>query len=169
MRKKLLIAVLAALVVSVMPATAAVPAAQEESGIVVGPSPHPQDPNVCFQGVVRRMSMAAQGLYTGPAFGAIFDVDDSTWGGKFKLTRTDAAMGDEDIDIYFFKTFGEIADDPAMNSPTILMQYDERNTDGEAGIIPPETTKAIVCLWSGLEAGWEYEAAPPKKAKKKKK
>lgn len=142
---------------------------QEESGQVIGATPHPQDPSVCFQGVGRRINMITQGVYNGPVFGAIFDVDKGTWGGKFKLTITGSATGSEDIDLYLYKDFGPwIPEDPIANSPTILATYQERNTEGETGKIPPETTKALVCLWSGAEADWEYEAKPPKKAKKKK-
>lgn len=145
-------------------AEARVQGAQEESGMVILPTPHPQDPNVCFQGVGRRINMATQGAVSGP-FGAIFDIDEATWGGKFKLTGS-GATGTEDVDLYFFGTFGDIAADPTMNSPTIFATYQERNTEGEVGTVPPESTKAIVCLYTGLAVNWEYSASPPKKKKK---
>jgi hypothetical protein len=140
---------------------------QEEAGTVVLPTPHPQDPQGCFQGVARRINMVTQGLYTGPVTGAIFDIDEASWNGKFKLTRTTGEAGSEDIDIFFFQTFGDITQDPAMNSPVILAEFRERNTEGEAGVVPPTSTKAIVCLWSGVAADWEYIAHAPKKGKKK--
>jgi hypothetical protein len=159
---------LAALVAALLAGATADPkqptGGQEESGQVIGATPHPQDPAVCFQGIVRRMNMAAQGNYNGPIFGAIFDVDKSTWGGKFKLKITDSMTGTEDIDLYLYKDFGPwIPDDPIANSPTILATYQERNTKGEAGKIPPGTTKAAICLWSGIEVSWEYKATPKKR------
>lgn len=168
---KRLVAAVAGAALLALPVAHAAPAGpvQEESGTVIAPTPHPQDPAACFQGVVRRISMASQGLYTGPVFGAIFDIDPKAWGGKFKLTRTAGQAGDEDLDIFFFATFGDITQDPAMNSPVILAEYRERNTDGEVGVIPPNATKAAVCLWSGVKADWEFSADAAKKGKKNKK
>jgi hypothetical protein len=144
------------------------PATQEEKGTVLFPTPHPQDPNICFQGVARRVNMLSQGVVSGP-FGAIFEVDKKTWNGKFALTGS-GATGAVDLDIYFFDHFGDsIPDDPALNSPVITTQYQERNTDGEVGTIPPNTNLAIVCLYDGAGANFEYKASPPKVKKKKKK
>lgn len=140
---------------------------QEESGSVVLPTPHPQDPQGCFQGVARRINMVTQGAYTGPVAGAIFDIEQASWNGKFKLVRVNGEAGDEDIDIFFFQTFGDITQDPAMNSPVILAEFRARNTEGESGVVPETSTKAIVCLWSGVAADWEYVANAPKKGKKR--
>ncbi len=140
---------------------------QEESGTVIFPVPHPQDPNICFQGVARRLNMVSQGAISGP-FGGIFDVDKATWGGKFKLDGK-GVTGSEDLDLYFFQSFGPgIPDDPSMNAPTILQEYSERKAGGEEGTVPATATKAIVCLYSGFGANWTYKADPPAKKKKKK-
>lgn len=167
MRSHRTAAVLTAALLAASPVAQAGPApTQEETGTVVFPTPHPQDPSVCFQGVGRRVNMASQGTVSGP-FGAIFDVDPKTWKGKFKLTAA-GISGDVDVDIYFFDHFGpSIADDPSMNSPVITTQYQERNTDGEAGVIPPNSNKAIVCLFDGFGADFEYEASAPKPKKKR--
>lgn len=152
---------------SVLPAAHAAPAGQEESGTVVFPTPHPQDPSICFQGVARRINMVTQGTVSGP-FGAIFDIDKTTWKGKFTLEVTGGATGAEDFDLYFFQDFGPgIPDDPSMNAPVILQTYQERGPGGEAGTVPPEAVKAIACLYDGAAADWEYKAEPPKKKKKK--
>jgi hypothetical protein len=136
---------------------------QAESGKILVPTPHPQDPSICFQGVARRINMLSQGVVSGPA-GSIFEVDKATWNGKFKLTSNAG-----DVDIYFFDNFGDsIPDDPALNSPVITTQYQERGPDGETGTIPPNSNKAIVCLYEGVNVDWEYEANAPAKAKKKK-
>ncbi len=158
-----------AAVLAAAPVAEAGPAAtQEETGTVLFPTPHPQDPSICFQGIGRRINMVSQGAVSGP-FGAIFDVDPKTWKGKFKLTATGVA-GAVDVDLYFFDNFGPpITDDPSMNSPVILTQYQERNTEGEAGVIPPNSNKAIVCLYEGFGAEFEYEGNAPVKKKKKKK
>ena len=160
---------------SLLPAAQAAPAgksvAQEESGTVLFPTPHPQDPAICFQGVARRINMLSQGTVSGP-FGEIFDIDKATWGGKFKLEVPSGATGREDMDLYFFQTFGgTIPEDPILNSPVILHQYQERKPGGEVGTVPPEATKAIACLFDGAAASFEYKADPPKakKGKKKKK
>jgi hypothetical protein len=143
---------------------------QEESGTVIGPTPHPQAPEICFQGVGRRIYLFSQGAYTGPVFGSIFDIDEKTWNGRFKLDITSHRAGNEDLDIYFFKDFGPwIPEDPIANSPTILAVYEERNTEGEQGIVPKEATKAMVCLWSGIQADYDYEAKPPSRKKVRRK
>ncbi len=149
-----------------LPAVGASAAAgpQEESGKVMFATPHPQDPTICFQGIGRRINMVSQGVVSGP-FGAIFDIDKATWGGKFKMDAT-GMTGSDDMDIYFFSDFGDIVEDPSMNSPTILTQYQEREAGGEVGIVPPQATKAIACLYSGLGADFTYKASPPKKKKR---
>jgi hypothetical protein len=167
MNMKLVAGALTAVVAFAPMADARAPGPQKESGQVVVPTPHPQDPSICFQGVARRINMLSQGAYGGPIFGWIFDIDKTTWRGKFKLTIKNHATGQEDLDLYFFKDFGAtIPDDPILNSPTILATYQERNTKGEAGVIPPETTKAIACLWSGVAAEFDYVGMPAKKKKK---
>lgn len=137
---------------------------QEVSGSVLFPMPHPQDPTICFQGTERRINMATQGYGPTGTFGYVFDVDKTTWKGKFKLVSTGS---EADLDIYFFQSFGDPVEDPSMNSPVILTQYQERNTEGEAGVIPPNTTKAIVCMFDGFHGEFDYTAAPPAKKKKK--
>src|SRR5437867_5037343 len=96
---------------------------QKETGAVYLPVPDPQDGGAsCFQGVARRANMVSQGVLSGP-FGAIFDVAKSTWGGKFVLKVTSGVTGAEDLDIYFFSSFGPaITDDPTMNSPVFSGQ-----------------------------------------------
>ncbi|MGH2730406.1 MAG: hypothetical protein ACRDJI_07320 [Actinomycetota bacterium] len=164
MKTKLLVGALGAVMALAPTAGARVLGPQKYSGQVIVPTPHPQDTAICFQGVVRRVNMASQGVYNGPVFGQVFDIDKATWGGKFKLTIKNHATGQEDIDIYFFSTFGPpIIDDPSMNTPTILAQFQERNTKGEAGLIPETTTKAIACLYNGLAADFDYVGLPKKK------
>ncbi len=160
MKKLIGIALAAIVALPAVGASAALPP-QEESGTVLFATPHQQDPTICFQGIGRRINMVSQGAVSGP-FGAIFDIDKSTWGGKFKMTA-EGLTGAEDMDIYFFSSFGEIADDPSMNSPTILTQFQEREAGGEAGVVPPESTKAIACLFSGFGADFTYKASPKKK------
>lgn len=160
-----------ALLPSAYAAPKATSAGQEESGTVLFPTPHPQNPDICFQGVARRIHMLSQGTVSGP-FGEIFEIDKVTWKGKFTLEVTDGATGSEDLDLYFFKDFGaSIPDDPILNSPTILQTYEDRGPGGEKGTVPPEATLAIACLYDGAAASFDYEADPPKvkKGKKKKK
>jgi len=168
MPRKLILSALTTLLLMAPVADAKVPAGpQKESGTVLFPTPHPQDPNTCFQGIGRRISMISQGTVSGP-FGAIFDVDKATWGGKFKLSVTGGATAQEDVDLYLFKDFGGAPpEDPLYNSPTILATYQEREAGGEVGVIPAGSTKAIVCLFNGFAADFEYTAAPPKKKSKR--
>lgn len=162
MRAKILVGLMAAILAVTPLASARELPAQEESGTVLFPTPHPQDPTICFQGIGRRINMATAGVVSGP-FGEIFDIDKATWGGKFKLTTTSALSGSADLDIYFFADFGDPVDDPSMNSPIILNQYQKRNDKGEVGIVPPQSTKAIACLFEGFGASFDYKASPKKK------
>jgi hypothetical protein len=162
-KRILIVAGIVGLFLNVAVADARVVGPQKETGQVVLPTPHPQDPNVCFQGVARRINMISQGVYNGPFFGAIFDVDKATWNGKLKLTITEDSGHAEDLDIYLFANFGQAPpDDPAYNSPVILATYQERKAGGEVGLIPEGTTKAIVCLWTGVYADFSYVGKPPK-------
>ena len=167
MRSRALL-VIALLVLGITPLQAA-PAGgpQEESGTIILPIPDPQAGGAsCFQGVPRRINMASQGLVSGP-FGVIFDIDKATWGGNFKLDVTSGPLGTEDLDIYFFMTFGPgIPEDPSMNAPTIVGTYNTAAAGGETGTVTPTSTKALVCMKGGAVADFEYVATPPKKKKK---
>jgi hypothetical protein len=109
--------------------------------------------------------MFSQGTFN-DTFGTVFEVDKSTWGGKFKLDVTDGATGTEDLDIYFFSDMGTIGpDDPALLTVAQSGVYQERKAGGEVGVVPPTSLWGITCLHDGFNASFVYKATPPKKKK----
>ena len=116
------------------------------------PSDATTNPNGCYAGVHRRIAVATQEQVNG-VVGFHFDVDPATWNKKFRLTPTTAGI---DIDILFYSEFGTIdqATDTAY-APTNYA-FEERNTDGEAGKIPADVTKALVCMKVGNNADFTY-------------
>ena len=130
---------------------------QEVAGHIASqapPSDATNNPNGCYSGVHRRLAVVTQEQVNG-VVGFHFDIDPGTWNKKFRLTPVTAAT---DIDITFYTDFGtlEQATDTAYAPYTV--GFEERNTDGEAGVVPPDMTKAIVCMKVGMNADFTYEA-----------
>ncbi|HEV2754960.1 MAG TPA: hypothetical protein VG318_04200 [Actinomycetota bacterium] len=129
---------------------------QDVSGTIAmqaPPSDHTDNPNGCYSGVHRRFAIATQEQVNG-VVGFHFDVDPGTWGKKFRLTPGSAV----DIDITFYSEFGTVdqATDPAF--APFNLSFEERNNDGEFGIVPKDMTKAIVCMKAGQNAPFTYSA-----------
>lgn len=111
------------------------------------------NPDGCFAGVHRRIAVISQEQING-IVGYHFDVDPKTWKKKFRLTPAK----DVDIDITFYAEFGtlEQATDTSYAPPTA--DFAERDNEGEFGVVPPDMTKAIVCMKTGDDADFVYTA-----------
>ena len=118
------------------------------------PAEATSNPNGCYSGVHRRVNVAAQEQANG-IVGYHFDIDKKTWKGKFKLVPLTEGV---DIDITFYTEFGtlEQATDTAYAPATV--GFEERNTEGEKGKVPPKMNRAIVCMKSGQNADFSYVA-----------
>ena len=130
---------------------------QEVAGHIASQAPPAEgtnNPAGCFSGVHRRMAVATQEQVNG-VVGFHFDVDPGTWNKKFRLTSVTA---DVDIDITYYAEFGTIEQAADNTYAPYALGFEERNTDGEAGIVPPDVTKAIVCMKVGMNADFTYEA-----------
>jgi hypothetical protein len=116
------------------------------------PSDATDNPNGCYSGVHRRLSVLTSGAANG-IVGFDFDVDPATWNKKFKLTPDTAGV---DIDITFYAEFGtqEQAAEPSFAPANF--SYETRNEAGEKGKIPAKMTKAIVCMKAGQNADFTY-------------
>ena len=112
------------------------------------------DPNGCYAGVHRRLNVAAQEQANG-IVGYHFDVDKKTWGGKFKLVNLTEGV---DIDITFYSEFGTVEQAADTNYAPFTVSFEERDTEGEAGVVPKKMTKAIVCMKTGQNADFTYTA-----------
>ena len=130
---------------------------QEVAGHIASQAPPADatnDPNGCYAGVHRRIAVATQEQVNG-VVGFHFEVDPGTWNKKFRLTPVTAGV---DIDILFYTEFGtlEQATDTAYAPYNVTFQ--ERDTEGEAGIVPPDMTRGLVCMKTGMNADFLYEA-----------
>ena len=171
--KRIIPAVLAlVLALTLLPLGAhAAPGPQKEEGSVLlpGPGPNGETTGGCWTGWGRRFWIFSQGATAGP-FGYMFEIDESTWGGRFKLEVTAGGAGTEDLDMTFYANPGTIDPaDPAMqNGIQESGAYLTRQPGGEAGTVPPTAKLALVCLaiGSGYNAEFTYTATPPKKKKK---
>ena len=172
MKKLVGVAVAAIMAASAFPAAAG-PAKQTVEGTVVAPLPFTDDSG-CFAGVHRRMAILTQEQVNGVG-GYHFDVDPATYNGKFKLEPTGGVVGDIDLDIYFYEEFGtveQVVGDPQAAGNPFTVQFNTREPGGESGLVPPDTTKVIVCMYGGQQyvgagATFTYEAAAPAKKKRK--
>ena len=146
---------------------------QTEEGSVAVPLPYTDDSG-CYAGIHRRMAIVTQEMVNGVG-GYHFNVDPATYGGKFKLEATGGAVGDVDLDIYFYQKFGtveDVAGDPLNAGSPVTVQFNTREPGGEVGVVPADTTKVIVCMYggqmgAGAGATFTYEASAPAKKKKK--
>ena len=142
------------------------PQKEEGSVLLPGPGPNGETTGGCWTGHARRAWIFSQGQTAGP-FGHMIEIDKATWNGKFKLEVTGGMAGTEDLDVTFYVDPGHIdPTDPAMQGGIIeSSSYLTREPGGEAGIVPPESTLALVCLaiGSGANAEFLYTATPKKK------
>ena len=118
------------------------------------PSDATDNPNGCYSGVHRRMQVVTQGNANG-IVGFHFDVDPGTWNTNFRLTPVTSAV---DIDITFYSEFGTLEQATEPSFAPMNYTFEERNTDGEFGKVPADTTKAIVCMKVGQNADLTYSA-----------
>ena len=172
--KKLFTLALAAISVAAIlqPATAAKPKPQVVEGSILFPAPFAQGQfNGCWGGLTRRATGPGNGEPNG-VFGYVFDVDKSTWNGKFKLEPTGGA-GTVDLDLFLYIHYPPIEEtqnDPVNGGTPASVDFQTREAGGEAGVIPANTTKGIVCMYAGPEhqgfdATFTYTGTPAKKKK----
>ena len=118
------------------------------------PADGTDNPAGCFSGVHRRIAVASQEQVNG-VVGYHFTVDPGTWNKKFRLTNV---TPDVDIDITFYTEFGTLEQAADTQFAPFTVAYEERNTTGEFGKVPPDMTRAIVCMKVGNNADFIYEA-----------
>ena len=117
------------------------------------PSDATSNPNGCYSGVHRRFAVVTQEQVNG-VVGFHFDVDPGTWNKKFVLTPGSAV----DLDITFYDGFGTVEQATETSYAPYNMGFETRDNEGEAGIVPPNTTKVIVCMKTGQDADFTYSA-----------
>lgn len=118
------------------------------------PSDATSNPNGCYSGVHRRINVIGQEQVNG-VVGFHFDVDPKTWNKNFRLTPVTEGV---DIDITFYTEFGTTDQATDTGYAPYTVGFEERNTDGEFGKVPPDMTKVIVCMKEGANADFTYSA-----------
>jgi hypothetical protein len=161
MKKTILLVSLALAVAAIAPGTAV---AGKKKGVrqdVEGhiamqapPSDATSNPNGCYAGVHRRINVIAQEQANG-IVGFHFDVDPKTWNKKFRLTPVTEGV---DIDITFYSEFGTTDQATDTGYAPYTVGFEERNNEGEFGVVPPDMTKVIVCMKTGMNADFTYSA-----------
>lgn len=129
---------------------------QDVSGSILmqaPPSDATDNPNGCYSGVHRRLAALSQEQVNG-VVGFHFDVDPGTWNKKFRLTPGSAV----DLDITFYDGFGTTEQAAETSYAPYNLGFETRDNEGEFGIVPPNTTKVIVCMKTGQQANFEYSA-----------
>lgn len=129
---------------------------QDVSGTIAmqaPPSDATDNPNGCYSGVHRRLAVVSQGQVNG-VVGYHFDIDPGTWNKKFRLTPGGAV----DIDVTFYSEFGTPEQATDTGYAPYSVGFEERNNDGEFGVVPPDVTKAIICMKTGQNATFTYSA-----------
>ena len=123
----------------------------------------------CWGGATRRTTQTA-GMAVNGIVGYRFPIDKATWGGKFVLEPT-GGQGTVDLDLFMYSVMPgpEAAiDDPVNGGTPVSVDFGTREAGGEAGIVPPGTTDAIVCLYGGIsgyagfDASFKYTGTPKK-------
>lgn len=173
MKRAITLLLAASLVAALSPLATGAPAAapQKETGSVPlpGPGPNGETTGGCWTGWGRRAWILSGGATASP-MASMVEVDPATWDGKFKLDVTAGGMGTEDLDLTFYIDPGKVdPTDPAMQAGIVeSSSYLSREAGGETGIVPRESTLALICLaiGSGYNAEWSYTATPPAKKKK---
>jgi len=174
--KKLVTLALSALLIGGLfnPATAAKKKPQVVEGSILLPAPFAQGQfDGCWGGLTRRSTQPGNGQPNGVT-GYVFDIDKSTWNGKFKLEPT-GGEGTVDLDLFLYLHYPgpeEIPNDPVNGGTPVSVDFQTREAGGESGTIPPDTVKGIVCMYAGPEhqgfdSTFTYTGTPPKKKKKK--
>lgn len=129
---------------------------QKVEGSVAMMLPFYNDLDACYTGAHRRIAVLSQEQVNGDV-GYHFDVDPGTANRNFKLEVT-GGMGEVDLDITFYSELGTTEQATDTGYAPYNVSFEERTPGGEAGIVPPDMTKAIVCMWNGQNATFTYEA-----------
>ena len=174
MKRAITLALAALMIAALSPLATGAPAVgpQEETGNVLlpGPGPNGETTGGCWTGHGRRAWILSGGATAGP-MASMIEIDPATWDGKFELEVVSGQSGTEDLDVTFYVDPGKVdPTDPAMQAGIVESSaYLSREAVGEDGIVPRESTLALVCLaiGSGANAEWSYVATPPAKKKKK--
>lgn len=111
-----------------------------------------------FPGLPRRLYNHAEQL--NGLFGYVFEVDPSTWGGRFELTITSQQDPPNDADLGIYLYNHDLGDGGNAGATT-TGEYEVRQPGGEEGFIPPDTHWGIVFMSRGLNVAFAYKAFLP--------
>lgn len=74
--------------------------------------------------------------------GYFFDIDPKSWNKPFKLEAT-GGEGTVDFDLFMYYTF------PGAGETAASTDFQTREEGGEAGKVPPNAAKGLICLYGG--------------------
>ena len=124
---------------------------QTEEGSIALPAPFAQGTfDGCWGGLTRRGTGQTGGAVNGVT-GYVFDIDKKSWNKPFKLEVT-GGEGVVDLDPFLYIHYPgpeETPNDPVNGGTPSSIDFQTREEGGESGKVPPNTTKAIVCMYAG--------------------
>lgn len=103
----------------------------------------------CWGGLTRQTTGQTGGAVNGIT-GYYFDIDPKSWNKPFKLEAT-GGEGTVDFDLFMYYSF------PGAEGTATSLDFQTREEGGEVGKVPPNTVKALVCLYGG-PASYGYNA-----------
>ena len=134
---------------------------QTVEGSIALPAPFAQGTfDGCWGGLTRRTTGQTGGAVNGVT-GYYFDIDPKSWNKPFKLEVAGGQGSYVDLDIFLYIHYPppeETQADPVNGGTPVSIDYTTREAGGEAGKVPPNTTKAIVCMYGGPE-GTGFDAS----------
>lgn len=135
---------------------------QVVEGSIALPAPFAQGTfDGCWGGLTRRTTGQTGGAVNGVT-GYYFDIDKKSWNKPFKLEALSGG-GTVDLDIFLYMHYpapDEVQNDPVNGGTPVSIDYTTREPGGEVGKVPPNTTKAIVCMYAGPDyQGYDAEFA----------
>ena len=95
----------------------------------------------CWGGLTRQTTGQTGGAVNGVT-GYYFDIDPKSWNKPFKLEAT-GGDGTVDFDLFLYFAF------PGADGTASSTDFQTREEGGEAGKVPPNTIKGLVCLYGG--------------------
>lgn len=156
MRKILMLATIAMMLMLAPVASRAGSADQHATGTILLPTRYAEgDPTTDgWPFPERNLNVATMGLENG-TLGYVIDIPQDSWCNDFVVKPISDQTGAADLDIDFYMGWDDI-----YGSDTIsTVNFEHRTTDGiESGVVPPDAIKALVFTYNGVNTKFTFDS-----------